>query len=52
MEINNKVIRFPFQRHVSYSNYMKKNKRLINSKIKKISEPGYKDKIYYLHNKN
>lgn len=28
MEINTKVIRFPFWRTVSYANYMRKNKRL------------------------
>ena len=28
MEMNEKIIPYPFQRHVNYKNYMRKNKRL------------------------
>ena len=28
MEINKKIIPFPFWRHINYANYMRKNKRL------------------------
>jgi hypothetical protein len=51
MEINNKVIRFPFQRHVNYANFMRKNKRL-----KMPTKPDTKqintNNIYYLDDKN
>jgi len=47
MEINNKVIWFPFQRHVNYANFMRKNKRLSIPK-RKTKEDGSGATVVYL----
>ena len=51
MEVDNKVTLFPFQRHINYKNYMRKNKRL-----KMPTKPDTKqintNNIYYLDDKN
>jgi len=47
MEVNNKVIPFPFQRHVNYANFMRKNKRLSIPK-RKTKDDGSEGSIVYL----
>ena len=42
--MNEKIIRFPFQRHINYSIYMRKNKNLPLPK-RKTSENGYNNNI-------
>jgi len=45
--MNEKIIRFPFQRHVNYENYMRKNKRLSIPK-RKTKDDGSEGAIIYL----
>jgi len=47
MEVNNKVTPFPFQRHINYKNYMRKNKRL-PIYIRKTNEDGRGGAIIHL----
>ena len=42
--MNEKIIRFPFQRHINYSIYMRKNKGLPLPE-RKISENGYNNNV-------
>ena len=45
--MNEKIIQFPFQRHVNYKNYMRKNKRLSIPK-RKTKDDGSGGPIIYL----
>jgi hypothetical protein len=45
--MNEKVIPFPFQRHVNFKNYMRKNKSLSKPK-RKTKDDGYGGAIIYL----
>jgi len=47
MEVNNKVAPFPFQRHINYKNYMRKNKRL-SMLTRKTKEDGCEGSIVYV----
>ena len=47
MEINKKIIPFPFWRHINYANYMRKNKRL-PLLIRKTKADGCGDAVVYL----
>jgi len=47
MEVDNKVTPFPFQRHINYKNYMRKNKRLPMC-TRKTKEDGCGGSIVYL----
>jgi len=47
MEVDNKVTPFPFQRHINYKNYMRKNKRLSIPK-RKTKDDGSEGFIVYL----
>ena len=46
MEINKKIIPFPFWRHINYANYMRMNKRLPKLKRKTI-ENGNSNNIIF-----
>jgi len=45
--MNEKIIPFPFQRHVNYANFMRKNKRLSIPK-RKTKENGSGATVVYL----